>query len=179
MTFILQVYTADVTLPQAPKEALGKYFIPLGSKHNYGSCYELVCWLKAPSSGDCKQSQAVDSPYIGLIYNFEMKMCLPCGSVDIKNAITQLKTAIKLFPSTVTNHTLHRDYMVVSAKLCLDQLLLDYSWWMFQVHKAQKIKDEWLWHYWTPASPICQRIRLRQFEELNQELLEKRGLCFK
>jgi hypothetical protein len=169
MTFKLQVYTADKSVPQAPHEALGRYFFPLGSKHNYGSCYELVCWLKEPS-----QSNTVDSPYIGLIYNFEMKMCIPCGNIDIKDAITQLKTAIKLFPSTVTNHSLHRDYMVVSAKVCLDQLLLEYSWWMFQVHKAQKIKDEWLWHYWTPISPICQRIRLRQFEELNQELTEKR-----
>lgn len=171
MTFNLQVYTADKSSPQAPQEALGRYFFSLGTKHNYGSCYELVCWLKG-------STKSVDSPYIGLLYNFEMKTCLPCSTIDIKEAITQLKTAIKLFPSTVSNHTMHRDYMVVSAKVCLDQLLLDYSWWMFQVHKAQKIKNEWLWHYWTPSSAICRRIRLRQFEELNKELDAKRSKIY-
>lgn len=169
MTLKLQVFTADESCPQAPQEAVNRYFFPLGSKHNYGSCYELVCWLKGPCDG-----KTVDSPYIGLLYNFEMRMCKPCCDINIKDAIHQLKTAIKLFPSTIANHTLHRDYMVVSAKVCLDQLLTEYSWWMFQVHKAKKIKDAWIWHYWTPTSPICRRIRIRQFEELNQELCERR-----
>jgi hypothetical protein len=166
MSYNLQVYTADESLLRAPKEALKRYFIPLGSKHNYGSCYEFVCWLKTP----CMSK--LDKPYLSLIYNFEMKMCKPCGAIDIKDAIIQLKSAIKIMPSTLMykNYRLHSEYMVGSAKMCLDQLLLEYSWWSFQNHMAQKIKDKWSWHYWTPTSPICQRIRLRQLDELNQEL---------
>lgn len=160
MSYKLQVYTADETQLRAPKDAVKRYFIPLGINHNYGRCYEFVCWINT------------DKPHLGLIYNFEMKMCKPCGTIDIKDAITQLKSAIKLMPTTqmYRDYRLHSEYMVGSAKVCLDQLLLEYSWWSFQSHMAQKIKNKWSWHYWTPTSPICRRIRLRQLDELNQEL---------
>jgi len=160
MSYNLQVYTADEKFLKAPKEAVKRCFIPLGSKHNYGSCYEFVLWLDT------------DKPYLSLIYNFEMKMCKSCGTIDIKDVITKLKSAIKLIPTTrmYKEYRLHSEYMIGSANLCLEQLLLEYSWWRFQSHMAQKIKDKWIWHYWTPTSPICRRIRLRQLEELNQEL---------
>lgn len=165
MAMSLQVYTANEKFPEAPKEAVKRYFIPLGVKHNYGCCYEFVCWLKDSHT-------EVDSPYLSLIYSSEMKMCKPCGIIDIRDAISQLKVAIKLFPSTMVQHDLHRTYMLNSARLCLDQLLFQYSFDRYHWHMASRIQTVWRYHFETPTSPICYRIKMRQFEEMNNELYD-------
>lgn len=159
----LQVYQADTPV----RGAYGS-FISLGNTHNYGCCFELVCWVNNQQSN----ADTCEEPRLGLLYAFEVKRCKPAWNIKCKDAIIQLRSAIKSLKSSPTMYPTHNSYMVLSASYCLEQLLLQYSNHLYQVHMAERIQKVWLWHYWTPDSPICQRIRKRQFEELNKELYE-------
>lgn len=158
----LDVYTADETRMLTPKEAIGRYFISLGSQHhNYGKCYELICWINLSEN-------QVEDPYLSLIYTFEFNNCKIIDRVSIEYVIMKLKLAINTL-TTSSNKSLYRDYMLISSNRCLDHLLLDYSLYKYQVHMAKKIQLMWLYHYYTPTSKICIKIRTRQFMFLNEE----------
>lgn len=160
----IDVFTADEERTLTPKEAIGRYFIPLGSQHhNYGKCYELICWINISDN-------QVEDPYLSLIYNFEFNNCKKVHQVSIEYAIMKLKLAIGLLVNS-NNKSLHRDYMLISSRRCLDHLLLDYSLYKYQVYMAKKIQLKWLYHYYTPNSKICVKIRTRQFVELNKETM--------
>jgi hypothetical protein len=161
MDLKVHVYTADVSL-LAPKEAFGKFFIPLGSKHNYGTCYEMIMWIN-------EKVPQVEKPYFSLIYAFEFRHCKLSHSLCITDAIKQLKEAIKGFPSTLANYSLHRDYMMLSAKNCLEELLIEYSFHRYRNCMAKKIQRNWLEQYYNPSREICKRIIMRQFEKLNED----------
>lgn len=145
-------------------QAEPRYFIPLGSDHNFGSCYELVCWLHKPFD-------PLDRPYFGLIYKFEFRMYgRYCGNIHIKDTILILKNAMKFYPLTRNTKNMYHAYMLLGARACLERLLVNYSMMMFQNYQAKIIQSKWLYHYYNPESPIWQRIKLRQLEELNAEL---------
>lgn len=162
----INVFTADEQASLSPKEAIGKYFISLGSQHhNYGVCYQLICWISI--SGDSNDN--VENPCLSLIYTFEFNNCKVAHQVPIVHVIEKVKFAIKCL-SQSDNRTLYHDYMLISSKRSLDQLLLDYSYYMYQVKMADRIKSIWMYHYYTPTSKICIRIRTRQFMCLQEEL---------
>jgi hypothetical protein len=170
MDLQISVFTGDSTQKHTPKGAIGKYFIPLGSDHNYGKCYELVCWINDTS--DCFDCSIVNNPYLSLMYSFEFKDCKLSHKVDFCKAMSQLKVAIKLLPDTICNSSLHRDYMMISASRCLDEHLTEYSFSKYHECMVKKIQNKWLYHYYNPTSSICKRIKMRQFEKLNSELLD-------
>lgn len=158
----INVFTGDEQCPLTPKEAIGRYFVSLGSQHhNYGKCYELICWINISDN-------QVEDPYLSLIYTFEFNNCKIVHNVSIEYVIRKLKLAISSLSKSF-NQSLYRDYMLISSKRCLDHLLLDYSYYKYQVYMAKKIQFMWLYHYYTPTSKICIKIRTRQFAELNKD----------
>lgn len=160
----VNVYTANCSCPLAPRDAFGKYFISLGSEnHNYGKCFELVCWID-------RLTNEVDIPYLSLIYKFEFNHCTIVDTIYVHDAINILKKAIKLF-SIENTYRFHRDYMLRSSQRCLESMLIEYSLYRLQHKMASKIQRKWLYHYYTPTSEVCKRIKLREFECLNRELM--------
>ena len=158
----IDVFTANQESLLTPKEAIGRYFISLGSQHhNYGKCYELICWINVSDN-------QVEDPYLSLIYTFEFNNCKRVHKVSIEYVIMKLKLAINSL-SNSNNKSLYRDYMLISSRRCLEHLLLDYSLYKYQVYMAKKIQLKWLYHYYTPTSKICVKIRTRQFNRLNEE----------
>lgn len=158
----IDVFTANEECLLTPKEAIGRYFISLGSQHhNYGKCYELICWINTSDN-------QVEDPYLSLIYTFEFNNCKRVDNVSIEYAIMKLKLAIHSLANS-NNKSLYRDYMLISSRRCLDHLLTDYSFYKYQVYMAKKIQKKWLYHYYTPTSKICIKIRTRQFLELNED----------
>lgn len=158
----IDVFTANEQCLSTPKEAIGRYFISLGSQHhNYGKCYELICWINISDN-------QVEYPYLSLIYTFEFNNCKRIDKVSIEYAIMKLKLAIFSLSNSV-NKSFYHDYMLVSSRRCLDHLLLDYSLYKYQVYMAKKIQKKWLYHYYTPTSKICIKVRTRQFLKLNED----------
>lgn len=165
----IDVYTANEECEKTPKEALGKYFVSLGSQHhNYGKCYELVCWINFTDD-------IVKSPYLSLIYTFEYKNCKIVDQISIESVIVKVKLAIKLLSKLNNISCMYRSYLLVSSERCLDSLLLDYSFYKYQDKMARKIQMKWIYHYYTPTSKLCIKIRTRQFMCLHEELLEYKG----
>lgn len=165
----INVYTADEQSNLSPKEAIGKHFVSLGSQyHNYGRCYELICWINLTDD----TGTGVENPYLSLIYTFEYSNCKVVHHLPITIVIEKLKSAIK-FLSQSNNGNLYYDYMLISSRRCLDHLLLDYSFYKYQVKMAEKIKSKWIYHYYTPTSAICIKIRTRQFMSLQEDLLTR------
>ena len=164
------VYTADITKELAPKQAINKYFVPLGRQHNYGSCYELICWINTENGSE---SVMVEQPYISLIYNYEYKCCKKSHEISIETMIISLKQCIKLFSEQSNVYTLHREYMLISSNRCLDQLLLEYSFYRYQCCMINRVKSLWLYHYYTPTSPVCIRRHMRQLADCNDQLKKR------
>jgi hypothetical protein len=162
----VDVYTANEECVLTPKEAIGRHFISLGSQHhNYGKCYELICWINITDD-------VVENPSLSLIYRFEYKNCKMVSQVPIDFVILQLKTAINLLSNKVNKTTsMYRNYIILSSKRCLDCLLLDYSFYKYQEKMAKRIQTKWIYHYYNPNSKICIKIRTRQFMCLQEELI--------
>ena len=163
----MNVLTADEQYDLTPKEAIGKSFVTLGSQHhNYGQCYELVCYVDTTNSN-------VISPYLSLMYTFEYKNCKVIKQVPITFVIQQVKLAIHSLLKMNQMNAMYQNYMAISSSRCLDNLLLDYSFYRYQVKMAEKIQLKWMYHYYTPTSEICRRIRTRQFMCLQEELTKR------
>lgn len=164
----IDVFTANEECELAPKEAIGKYFVSLGSQHhNYGKCYELICWINITDN-----DENIESPSLSLLYTFEHKKCKVVNQVPIEFVIMKVKQAINSIIQLNNLNSMYRNYMLVSSTRCLDRLLLDYSLYKYQEKMAKKIQMKWIYHYYTPTSKICIKIRTRQFMCLQEELLE-------
>lgn len=160
----IDVLTADQECDSAPKEAIGKFFVSLGSQHhNYGRCYELICWINIDDD--------TEKPHLSLLYTFEYHNCKVVHQVPIEYVINKLKIAINVLSKS--NNNMYQDYMLISSKRSLDHLLSNYSFYRYQVKMAEKIKSKWIYHYYTPTSKICVRVRTRQFMSLQEELLSR------
>lgn len=162
---IVNVYTGDIDCTMTPKEAIGKYFVSLGSKHhNFGSCFEMICWIDV-SCDEMKE------PFFSLIYNFELSCCKVVRQVDTKHLIKMLKSAILMFKMQIDkiNNSLYNEFMLISSKRYLEELLLEYSFHQYKTMMAIKIQSYWLYHYYSPSSIICKKIKNRQFFELIEE----------
>ena len=144
-----------------PVEAKDKQFVRLGCTHNYGQLHELVLWVS--------QKNNVTTPYISLLYLFEIKECICIASIDIKTIIPYLKDAIKLYNVSMTS-LMHKSYMLLCANRALDTLLCEHSMFQFQQKSATKIQKQWLELYYNPNKDICKFRLLRQFLEMNHEL---------
>jgi hypothetical protein len=165
----IDVYTADKECDLTPKEAIGKYFVSLGSQHhNYGKCYELICWINITDD-------VVENPSLSLIYRFEYKNCKIITQVPIEFVILNVKMAVKLLSKVNTLNSMYCSYILLSSQRSLDHLLLDYSFYKYQEKMAKKIQLKWIYHYYNPNSKICIKIRTRQFMCLQEELLEYKG----
>jgi hypothetical protein len=164
----IDVYTANEECELAPKEVIGKYFVSLGSQHhNYGKCYELICWINNVDD------DIEDTPYVSLLYTFEYKKCKVINQITVELLIIKLKQANNVLSKTKYLNSMYQNYMLVSSERCLDRLLLDYSFYQYQIKMAQKIQLRWIYHYYTPTSEICKRVRMRQFMCLQEELLSR------
>lgn len=165
-TFQISVYTASKTA-LAPIEAKDKHFIRLGCTHNYGQVHELVLWVSLNND--------MVTPYISLLYLFEIKQCHPVSSLDIKTVITYLKDAINLYNVSMAS-LMHKSYMMLCANRALDTLLYEHSMFQLQLKSATKIQKYWLDLYYNPNKDICKSRLLRQFFEMNDELKLKKTI---
>lgn len=131
-------------------------FIKLGMDHNYGRCFELICWLNASHVSN-----------LALYYASELADAIPTGTVSIVEAIQSLKSALK-FTRFETFYVSYMNYVHLSAVRCLGHMLESYSFYKQREHAAKKIQQRWRPLYENPASHICQRRLKREFEELHK-----------
>lgn len=133
-------------------------FIKLGIDHNYGQCFELVCWVKPTKDKN-----------LSLFYGFEVVDAIPTGRLQLVDAIKIVKEALA-FSRNSTGYISYEHYIYISAKRCLEQMLETYSFLKAREKAAIKIQRVWKPLYENPASPICQRRLLREFYQLQAEI---------
>ena len=123
----------------------------------------LICWINI--------NDDTETPNLSLLYTFEYHNCKVVYQVPIEYVIKKLKIAINILSKS--NNNMYQDYMLISSKRSLDHLLSNYSFYKYQVKMAEKIKSMWIYHYYTPTSKVCVRVRTRQFMSLQEELLSR------
>jgi hypothetical protein len=133
-------------------------FIKLGIDHNYGQCFELVCWVSPKKDKN-----------LSLFYGFEVADATPSSKISLLDAIKNVKHALS-FGRHLKSYISYDSYIHISAKRCLEQMLQTYSFIKAREKAAIKIQKVWKPLYENPASPICQRRLLREFEEFHKDL---------
>lgn len=133
-----------------------RYFFKLGLDHNYGRCFELICWVSPNQTSN-----------LSLYYSFEMIDVCQINTISMADAINALKSALKL-TKYEEFYVSYMNYIHVSAARCLDHMLDTYSFYKAREKAASTIQKYWRPLYENPECAICQRRLKREFEELEK-----------
>lgn len=153
----MQVYTFPAGMytvfPSCP-------FIRLGTAHNFGRCFELVCFI----------TKNPNHQQLALFYTFEMQQATPVSNIPYAEAIKSVKNALRLYKEEKT-FSMYKTILNCSASQVLQRLLEQYSTYQLRKKSALKIESVWEHKYTCPYDPICIKRLLREFYELQGDLV--------
>lgn len=148
----MQVYQFEGEFPSSP-------FIRLGIAPNFGRCFEMVCFT---SENDQQQQFA-------LFYSFEMQHAVPISIISYADAIVCVKSTLQRYKQDP--FSMYMRIMSHSARKVLECLLEQYSSQQLRKKSAMKIERVWEQKYTCPYDPVCIRRLLREFNELQGDLV--------
>lgn len=153
--YYIEVYQSIPERMICPKLKLEpKTFIRLGYNHNYGKCFELVCWITTYTKNK-KVITSIDAPYLSLLYVKEIDRCNTTEKVSIHIIVPQLREAIVRFKAENTN-PMYRSYIIRGSVLCLDDLLEGYAIHQMTMKSIVTIQRWWREEiYYNPNKPAC------------------------
>jgi len=147
----MQVYKFPDTFVSSP-------FIRLGTAQNFGRCFEMVCFTSE------NQGQR-----FALFYTFEMQHAVPISILSYEEAIECVKSTLRCYEKDP--FSMYKTIMSYSARSVLQHLLEQYSIEQLRKKSAMKIERVWEQKYTCPYDPICIRRLLREFNELQDDLV--------
>ncbi len=131
--------------------------IQLGSDHNYGKNFVLICWIGQPN--EC---------YITLFDKFEIQTTNIVDTISLYEAIACLKHAIKNQNAKEQN-IFYNLFILKSANRYLDDMMYKLSYELLYQKCAQKIQKTWLESFYNPTKHICKKRLLKEFQELKRD----------
>lgn len=143
----MQVYQFEGDFPSSP-------FIRLGIAPNFGRCFEMVCFT---------------SKEFALFYSFEMQHAVPISIISCADAIECIKSTLQHYKKDP--FSMYMRIMGYSATKVLQHLLEQYSSQQLRKKSVMKIERVWVHKYTCPYDPVCIRRLLREFNELQGDLV--------